>query len=166
MRQALTERTLKDSWIMTKRSGEHPADYDRVGDALRDFYRGSLRQVDRIMTASGASAARARILKMVLAAGTMRSIDLAASFGFAPRTVTEAIDGLERDGLVRRTPDAQDRRAKWITLTPAGRDMAEVTEVARRAFLDDLFGVLSVEECDEIVRVMGKLNMRLAEMGQ
>jgi DNA-binding MarR family transcriptional regulator len=160
MGQALIKRTLKDFGAMTER-----ADYDRAGNALREFYRGSHRLMDRMMIANGVSFARARVLKMVMAEGTVRSIDLAAAFGFAPRTVTEAVDGLERDGLVRRSPDAHDRRAKWISLTPEGEQMADVAEAARLAFLDDLFGVLSADECDTFIRVMGKLNARLGELG-
>jgi DNA-binding MarR family transcriptional regulator len=141
------------------------ADYERAAEALRDFYRGSQRLMDRSMAARGVSFARARILKMVMAEGALRSTDLAASFGFAPRTVTEAIDGLERDGLVRRISDPADRRAKRIVLTPEGEQMAGVAEEARVAFLDDLFGVIDADECDAFVRVMGKLNARLRELG-
>jgi DNA-binding MarR family transcriptional regulator len=141
------------------------ADYDRVGNAMRDFYQRSHRLIDRIMTAKGASFARARILSQIAQAGTLRSIDLAASFGYAPRTVTEAIDGLERDGLVRRDPDPADRRAKRISLTPAGEASMKVVEVSRLKYMSDVFGVLETDECDEIVRIVGKLNARLAELG-
>jgi DNA-binding MarR family transcriptional regulator len=141
------------------------ADYDRAGDAMRDFYQRSHRVIDRIMTAQGASFARARILTQIARAGTLRSIDLAASFGYAPRTVTEAIDGLERDGLVRRDPDPGDRRAKRISLTPAGETAVEAAEASRVKYMENVFGVLSAGECDEIVRVVGKLNARLAELG-
>jgi DNA-binding MarR family transcriptional regulator len=139
-------------------------DYDRVGDALRDYYQRSHRLIDRIMTAHGASFARARILSEVARAGALRSIDLAVSFGYAPRTVTEAIDGLERDGLVRRNPDPGDRRAKRISLTPAGHAAVKAAEASRLQYMQDVFGILSADECDEIVRVVGKLNARLAEL--
>ncbi|MBA2932617.1 MarR family transcriptional regulator [Sphingomonas sp. CGMCC 1.13654] len=141
------------------------ADYDRAGDAMRDFYQRSHRLIDRIMTAQGASFARARILKLVSLSGSLRSIDLASSFGYAPRTVTEAIDALERDGLVRRDPDPEDRRAKRISLTPAGEKAVEAAEGSRLEYMQSVFGVLSAEECDEIVRVVGKLNARLLELG-
>jgi DNA-binding MarR family transcriptional regulator len=99
--------------------------HERAADALRDFYLRSHRVVDRIMTARGASFARAKMLAHIAREGALRSADLAVALDYAPRTVTEAIDGLERDGLARREPDPEDRRAKRISLTPAGIAAAE-----------------------------------------
>jgi DNA-binding MarR family transcriptional regulator len=90
---------------------------------------------------------------------------VASYFGYAPRTVTEAIDGLERDGLVRRDPDPVDRRAKRISLTKAGLIAVGSAEAARREFVDGVFGVLDTEERAQMVRLIGRLNDRLAELG-
>ncbi len=141
------------------------ADYEDVGEALRDFYQRSHRLIDRIMSARGASFARARILMQIGRAGSLRSIDLAAAFGFAPRTVTEAIDGLERDGLVRRDPDPDDRRAKRISLTLAGKAAVEAAEISRLEYLKSVFGILSNDEREVLVHVVAKLNDRLSELG-
>jgi DNA-binding MarR family transcriptional regulator len=40
-------------------------------------------------------------------------------------TMTNRIDGLERAGLVRRKPDAQDKRGVLVTLTPAGQSRVD-----------------------------------------
>jgi len=140
-------------------------DHDRAGDAMRAFYQRSHRLIDRVMKAKGASYARARTLNQIALAGTIRSTDLAALSGFAPRTVTEAIDGLERDGLAMRTPDPTDRRVKQISLTLAGVAAVEAAEQSRVKYVQDVFGVLTATECDEIVRIVGKLNERLATLG-
>ena len=42
-----------------------------------------------------------------------------------PTSVTSLIDGLERSGLVRRIPDATDRRATLAEITEDGRTTAE-----------------------------------------
>jgi DNA-binding MarR family transcriptional regulator len=138
--------------------------YDRVADELRDFYLRSHRLMDRIMTARGASFARTRLLTHIAREGMVRSADVASSFGQAPRTVTEAIDGLERDGLVQRHPDPVDRRAKRISLTPMGAEVAEAAMESKRIYLENVFAVLASEERDEIVRLIGKLNERLSEL--
>ncbi len=135
----------------------------RATDMLRDFYLRSHRAIDRIMAGEGASYARARLLMHVAREGPLRSVEIASSFGQAPRTVTEAIDGLERDGLVRRTADPSDRRAKLISITDAGRAAIEGAEASKQAYIDTVFGALSPEECGEIVRLIGKLNDRLRE---
>ena len=117
------------------------------------------------MAAKGASFSRARMLMYIAKHGPVRSIDLATSLAYAPRTVTEAIDGLERDGLVRREPDTLDRRAKRISLTPAGILAVEGAEASRLDYVEDVFGVLNAQEREEIVRLVSKLNDRLAELG-
>src|SRR5947209_1364342 len=42
-----------------------------------------------------------------------------------PTSVTNLIDGLERSGLVERTPHPRDRRTTLAALTDAGRETAE-----------------------------------------
>lgn len=113
------------------------------------------------MTAQGVSWARTRVLAEIGRRGPLRSTDLATCFGLAPRTVTEAIDGLERDGLARRDPDPGDRRAKRISLTEAGEAAAAASEASRVRYVEAVFGVLDPGECMEMVRLFDKLNDRL-----
>ncbi len=117
------------------------------------------------MSAHGASFSRTKLLLLIARQGPVRSIDLASYFGYAPRTVTEAVDGLERDGLVRRDPDPDDRRVQRISLTETGLVAVESAEAARREFVDGVFGVLEPEERAQMVRLIGRLNNRLAELG-
>ena len=51
--------------------------------------------------------------------------DLAGELEMTPRNITGLVDNLERDGLVERVPDAQDRRSLRASLTPAGRERIE-----------------------------------------
>ena len=46
--------------------------------------------------------------------------ELAELLGVVPRTVTDVVDVLERDGLIRRVPDPADRRSVHAQLTGAG----------------------------------------------
>jgi DNA-binding MarR family transcriptional regulator len=145
---------------------QNPGDLsEQAAVMLRDFYRRSQRVIDRSMAEQGASFARTRLLLQIMREGPLRSADLASTFNFAPRTVTEAIDGLERDGFVRRDPDPDDRRAKRISLTPGGTIAAEGAERVRREHVERVFGVLGVAEREELTRLIGKLNDRLAELG-
>lgn len=140
-------------------------DRDQASDALRAFYLRSHRLLERRMAAEGVSMARSKVLVLIARDGPLRSIDLAAVFGHAPRTVTEAIDGLERDGLVRRDPDPEDRRAKRVTLTPAGEAAAKATEALRACFIGEVFGALTPADCAALVGLVDTLNARLGELG-
>ncbi len=45
---------------------------------------------------------------------------IAEGLSVTPRTITDIIDVLERDGLIKRVPDAGDRRSVLAALTEAG----------------------------------------------
>jgi DNA-binding MarR family transcriptional regulator len=53
--------------------------------------------------------------------GRRRMADLASSVLLTASGTTRAVDRLERDGLVRRSPDPADGRATFVSLTAAGR---------------------------------------------
>jgi len=67
------------------------------------------------------SFARVRVLRRLKTeALTLRALALALSAD--PPYVTLMIDDLEERGLVERRPHPEDRRAKLVSLTPAGRE--------------------------------------------
>ena len=140
------------------------ADCERAAEALRDYYLRAHRLLDRLMMTHGASLARTKLLLLVARGGPVRSTDIASALGQAPRTVTEAIDGLERDGFVRRDPDPNDRRAKRISVTAAGEAAIAASEPIRSRFLLDVFGTLETDELHELVRVIGKMSHRIEQL--
>ncbi len=115
------------------------------------------RLMDRRMAKSGASFSRTKLLMMCEKEGPTRAIDMAEMFGLAPRTVTEALDGLERDGLIRREPDAVDRRVKRVIITAEGKRAIDATEPLRVEMIDRIFGRLSEEEQAQLGRILDKL---------
>jgi len=48
---------------------------------------------------------------------------LAEGMDVTPRTMTDIIDVLERDGLVKRVPDPTDRRSVQAVITEAGLEL-------------------------------------------
>lgn len=100
------------------------------------------RLVDDKMAASGLSLARVKILRVIGENGPRRQVSLAESLGQAPRSVTQAVEALERDGLVVRTADPDDQRAKLVALTPSGADSLAAGEDAGGQALADIFGTL------------------------
>jgi MarR family 2-MHQ and catechol resistance regulon transcriptional repressor len=73
--------------------------------------------------------------------------------------LTLVIDNLERDGLVRRERDAQDRRVIHVHLTEAGKGKVEAVLPGHVAALVDEFKVLSASEqktLGELCRKLGR----------
>lgn len=107
----------------------------------------------------GASLAKTKVLMYLLRENPdARAADIAGFFGHAPRTITEMLDGLERDGLIRRVADPADRRAKRIALTTQGRDAVELTEPLRRSLIDRIYGALDEEERSNLAIILEKLS--------
>lgn len=71
----------------------------------------------------GISRAEWRVLAALGANDGMAAKDISAYSTLDKMQVSRAVAGLEAAGLITRTPDAEDRRAKILTLTPAGRAM-------------------------------------------
>ncbi len=61
------------------------------------------------------------LLHLDRAGSRLRMTDLAESVLLTASGTTRAVDRLERDGFVRRSPDPDDGRATFVSLTAAGR---------------------------------------------
>jgi DNA-binding MarR family transcriptional regulator len=78
--------------------------------------------MERFAERHGLSESRLRVL-MRLHHSPGRQLPLGAladSLGVTPRTMTDVVDLLERDGLVKRMPDPLDRRSVLAVLTESG----------------------------------------------
>jgi DNA-binding MarR family transcriptional regulator len=117
-----------------------------LGQAYLELHRQMHRMVDQAMSSAGLSLARAKVLIQLTEHGSMNQATLATLLGLAPRSVTETVDVLERNGLVVRTEDEQDRRARIVVLTSAGRDATATAQVVRRKAMEEIFGGLSARE--------------------
>lgn len=73
-------------------------------------------------------------------------------------SVTNIIDKLEADGLVRRVPHAEDRRATLAQITSRGREIAAAATETLHA---ELFGVsgLSADEQEELTALLRELRV-------
>ena len=79
--------------------------------------------------------------------------------------VTGLTDELEKDGLVVREPDPQDRRSARVKLTPAGRRGFERMAREHEAWVVDLFGGLAGADKAALYDSLGQLRHQLAAAG-
>jgi DNA-binding MarR family transcriptional regulator len=97
------------------------SDIDRVWRAIVALVmdtRGDWRR--KVSEATGLPFTRTRALRR-LAAGPLTLRVLAESLGTDAPAATVAVNDLEQRGLVTRCEHPEDRRAKLVSLTPAGR---------------------------------------------
>lgn len=89
--------------------------------------------------------------------GELTQTELAQAVGLDKTTMVVTIDELERAGLAKRLPSAEDRRARVIAVTKAGeRAVAEAQEVVDRIHADVLAS-LPVREREAFVDTLASL---------
>lgn len=76
-------------------------------------------------------------------------------------TVTGLLDSLEKQGLIRRLPDPQDRRMLRIQITQKARDLLARMRPGHFAGEAEMMSGLSQREQETLVRLLGKLQASL-----
>ncbi len=82
---------------------------------------------------------------------------LAAAVGRDKTRLIPILDRLEARGLLRRTPDPDDRRNRVVTLTAAGRSLLEDCRAAIRALEDDLLAGLAPADRVALFAILERL---------
>src|ERR1700749_3812221 len=94
-----------------------------VGERYLAVHHRMFRAVNDEMSRSGLSRALTKVLRRPQEQGPARQSVLAADFELTPHSISDIVDGLERQGLAELGPDPADRRGKAVPLTnprPAG----------------------------------------------
>jgi DNA-binding MarR family transcriptional regulator len=134
---------------------------ERVGERFLAVFHRMHRAADERMTASGLSLARTKVLRHLAATGPVRPGALASVCGVVPHSITDIVDGLERDGLAERQPDPADRRAKLIRLTATGAAVLTTAAATRERLLNSLFGALDQAERQNLLDLLDHLDTAL-----
>jgi DNA-binding MarR family transcriptional regulator len=82
--------------------------------------------------------------------------DLAEAFHMDANNLVLLLNDLERDELVERHRDPDDRRRHFVEITPAGAQAFERAERARETIEDDVLAALDAEERATLRRLLIK----------
>jgi len=89
---------------------------------------------------------------------------LAEEAGVTRATMTGLVDTLEKDGLVVREPDANDRRTIHVRLTSEGRAVLDAMLPDYFQCVADILHPLNGKERKELVRLLQKIQAGLPEV--
>jgi len=134
-------------------------------DALLDELDSTLMMLGRLMTARhgeqcaghAVSGPRLMLLRVLAEVGPTKAGDLAAVLGIKAPATTSLVDGLEREGLVVRDHDAEDRRVTLVSLTEEGRVLLAEAELVRREHMRSYLSVLSEDDVRSLIRIQRTL---------
>ena len=137
---------------------------EQLGERYLQVHHRMYRAFDGGMSACGLTLARTKVLARLQLGGPARPSVLAAEFGVAPRTITELVDILERDGLVARKADPTDRRALLVTLTGQGEAALAVAGATRTRLMKQVFGALEADDRATMARLLQTLDDAMAPL--
>lgn len=118
--------------------------------------------LDDRLRPSGQSAARMEAMSAILKTpGTKPQVEIAKRLRIEGPTLTRMLDTLEKDGLVERLPDPNDRRTKQLRLTGKGeRTLEEIFEIAA-GLRARLFDGIDIGDLEKVNAILGEVLDRL-----
>ena len=98
--------------------------------------------------------------------GPQRQTDLIRLLDSDAATMTRTIQRLEHAGFVRRSPDANDKRAYRIEATPAGRALRPEVEQIWNEVEESIVGGVGERERKTILRILEGMEDRLTHAAE
>ena len=118
---------------------------DPLVDALVQSAFTTMAVLNRVSGEHDLSLTQLRVLG-ILRDRRLRMAGLAGFLGLEKSTMSGLVDRAERRGLLERAPSADDRRAVDVTLTAAGRELAErIHAEVGRALAPSLDGLVPAD---------------------
>jgi len=140
-----------------------PTDTVAVADALRPVLLRVGRELRREARAVGISPEQVSLLVAIKYAPGVGVRELATRERISAPALTKHVHRLERDGLVTRTPSADDRRRIGLTLTDEGQRALRRVRSRRTAWLASRLRELSAEELAAVEAAVEPLSRLLPE---
>jgi DNA-binding MarR family transcriptional regulator len=136
------------------------SDLDVIG-ALTRLEQASTALRNRLRDQTGVSGTDLSVLQYVWRAKTgdrsVRVKDLTSHLGLTGPAVTGIIDRLERQDLLRRVPNPEDGRSRFIELTPGQEQVFAAALDSTNEQLHELLSSFSERERRRLVRIVDRI---------
>jgi len=115
-------------------------------------------RIESSLSPLGLSLAKLNVLGILVASNSPLTLgELAQKLACVRSNVTQLVDRLETDGLVRREPDPADRRSIRAVVTDTGRDREKAGSIALAEVQDEVSQVLAGFDAGHIERALSAL---------
>jgi DNA-binding MarR family transcriptional regulator len=120
----------------------------------------------QVLSSFGTRHGRFNLLMMLkhCAVGKATPADLAEKTGVTRATITGLLDGLEKEGLVERSPDPDNRRSIQVKLTVAGQEFLDRVRPDYCRWFTSVVESLNEEERQQLLALLEKIQIRLGEI--
>jgi DNA-binding MarR family transcriptional regulator len=106
----------------------------------------TMRERSQYVKATGLSMPQFGILMYLYHSSNCGISHLGEYMDISAPAASQLVDRLVQHGLVERTEDPNDRRAKQLALTPKGRELIETGLTARTRWVDELAASLTPDD--------------------
>lgn len=142
------------------------AQHERFSVALIHLLKNWRAALDVRLKPFGLSQARWQVLLKLMRSGqALAQCELAHRVGIEPASLVRLLDALEKEGLVARESDPDDRRAKRVSLTDDGLALSLRLADIADGLKAELLGHLSEEELRVTTEILQRLERISAELG-
>ncbi len=125
----------------------------RAGNIVRN-------RLDAALGEYGLSTAKFSILRHLVQSNEPLPLGrLADNLACVKSNITQLVDRLEEDGLVRRMPDPEDRRCMRAAITEEGRRRYELGLEAKSSVQRELLQNLSLDEQAQLAMILERLGV-------
>ena len=100
------------------------------------------------------------LLNLHLEIGTAAT-RIAPLMGMESRSLSRMLKSMEKQGLIRKEKDENDKRSVLIFLTEKGKEKREIARLTVRAFNEELIELISQDELKIFFSVMNKINNKI-----
>ena len=118
------------------------------------FVHRSMRDSARFVKASGFSMPQFFLLMQVHRREHCGISDLSENLEITNAATSQLVDKLVQAGLLVRVEDPHDRRAKMVSLSPAGEAFIEKAIAERSRWVDDLVAILNADEHQKVAEAL------------
>ena len=141
-------------------------DPDSFGFVVTDLSRLLRGEMDRRVADAGIglTAGEARALTHAARAGSVRQNVLAERMGLEPMTLSAYADRLETRGLLTRTTDPTDRRAKLVEPTPAAVAVLATIRTIAADIRAEASHSVSPEDWDRVLQILKLARANLSQV--
>lgn len=118
------------------------------------FMHRSMRDFKRFMDETGLSFSQINILMRLFHGGDTGISEIGDQLGVSNAAASQSVDRLVQLGLIERTEDPLDRRAKRLELTPKGRVLMEKGIEVRIKWVEGITTALTPEQQESIISAL------------
>lgn len=115
-------------------------------------------RIDNALSPLGLSLAKLNVLGVLVSSGSPLTLgDLAGKLACVRSNITQLVDRLEADGLVKREADPADRRSIRAVITDAGKERQHAGSIALARVQDDVSQLLSKFDSGHIEQALSSI---------